>query len=110
MNVQNTYRLQAHFRANDLAVLQWWSQFSRRISGPSHEFCSQSVVTDDWLGSFQVICLSVWFIYSHELDHIIATTSFMSRDIDNLQATKLRVFTLVVFSAGGRNQKQIEPF
>ena len=34
--------------------------------------------------------------YSHELDHIIATTSFMSRDLDNLQATKL------LFSAGGR--------
>ena len=46
-------------------------------------------------------------IYSHELDHIIATTSFMSRDLDNLQATKLRVFTLVVLSAGGRKQKQI---
>ena len=30
------------------------------------------------------------------LDHIIATTSFMSRDLDNLQATKL------LFSAGGR--------
>ena len=29
-------------------------------------------------------------IFIHmNLDHIIATTSFMSRDLDNLQATKL---------------------
>ena len=41
---------------------------------------------------------------SQELNYNIATTSFMSRGLDNLQATKLRVCTLVLFSAGGRKQ------
>ena len=38
------------------------------------------------------------FFIHMNLDHIIATTSFMSRDLDNLQATKL------LFSVGGRKQ------
>ena len=46
---------------------------------------------------FRWVWISSIFIYSHELNHIIAT-----RDLDNHQATKLRVCTLVVFSAGGR--------
>ena len=60
---EHKYRWWAHFLATDLALLQWWSElkFSRRIPGPSHEVCSQSVVTSDWLGSFQAICLIVWF-------------------------------------------------
>ena len=45
-------------------------------------------------------------MYSHELNQIIATISFMSRDLDNHQATKLRVFTLVVFSAKGTKQNK----
>ena len=41
----------------------------------------------------------ILYLFIHmNLDHIIATTSFMSRDLDNLQATKL------LFSAGGRKQ------
>ncbi len=34
----------------------------------------------------------------------------MSRDLDNHQATKLRVCTLVVFSAGGRKQTKQNHF
>ena len=43
---------------------------------------------------------------SQELNYNVATICFMSRDLDNHQATKLRVCTLVVFSAGGRKQKK----
>ena len=54
-------------------------------------------VTRDSIANNFVI--DVYFIFIHmNLDHIIATTSFMSRDLDNLQATKL------LFSAGGRKQ------
>ena len=47
---------------------------------------------------------------SQELNYNIATISFMSRGLDNLQATKLRVCTLVVFSAGGRKHDKYNHF
>ena len=37
------------------------------------------------------------YIYSHELNHIIATTSFMSRVLDNHQATKLKERICIFF-------------
>ena len=43
---------------------------------------------------------------SQELNYNFATICFMSRGLDNHQATKLRVCTLVVFSAGGRKQNR----
>ena len=46
---------------------------------------------------------------SQELNYNFATTYFMSRCLDNHQATKLRVCTLVMFSAGKLKTQQIEP-
>ena len=46
---------------------------------------------------------------SQEFNYNVATNFFMSRDLDNHQATKLRVCTLVMFSAGKLKTQQIEP-
>ena len=51
-------------------------------------------------------CGDLLYIYLHQLNHIIATTFFMSRVLDNHQATKLKVCTLVVFSTGGKKQNK----
>ena len=55
-------KLRAHFQATDLAALMvvtvWGSV--ERISGPSHEVNSQSIVTRDWLRSFQQLYGPSW--------------------------------------------------
>ena len=51
---------------------------------------------------FSVASLMYSIYISQEFNYNFATICFMSRDLNNHQATKIRVCTLVVFSAGGR--------